>query len=50
MVKSIMKDVFFLNQKSEIATKDDLQGVQDLLDTLKANQEGCVGLATNMIG
>ncbi len=50
MVKSIMKDTFFLNQKSELATEADLQVVQDLLDTLKANEAGCVGLAANMIG
>ena len=50
MVKSIMKDIFFLNQKSELATEADVQVVQDLLDTLKANEEGCVGLAANMIG
>jgi peptide deformylase len=45
-----MKDVVFLNQKSEPATKADKQVVQDLLDTLKANEVGCVGLAANMIG
>ena len=50
MVKSIMKDIFFLNQKSERATQADMQVVQDLLDTLKANEEGCIGLAANMIG
>lgn len=50
MVKSIMKDIFFLNQKSELATEGDAQVVQDLLDTLKANEQGCVGLAANMIG
>lgn len=50
MVKPIMRDVFFLNQKSEQATKADMQVVQDLLDTLKANEEGCVGMAANMIG
>ncbi|MBI9014790.1 MAG: peptide deformylase [Clostridiales bacterium] len=50
MVRSIMKDTFFLNQKSELATKDDIQVVEDLLDTLKANEAGCVGLAANMIG
>ena len=50
MVKPIMKDVFFLNQKSEPATKADQQVVQDLLDTLKANEKGCVGMAANMIG
>jgi peptide deformylase len=50
MVKPIMKDIFFLNQKSEPATKADNQVVQDLLDTLKANRAGCVGMAANMIG
>ena len=50
MVKPIMKDVFFLNQKSEPATKADHQVIQDLLDTLKANEAGCVGMAANMIG
>ena len=50
MVKPIMKDVFFLSQKSELATKADMQIVQDLLDTLKANEAGCVGMAANMIG
>jgi len=50
MIRSIMKDIFFLNQKSELATKADAQVVQDLLDTLKANKEGCVGMAANMIG
>lgn len=50
MVKPIMKDIFFLGQKSEPATKDDQQVVQDLLDTLKANEAGCVGMAANMIG
>lgn len=50
MVKPIVKDVFFLQQKSELATKADEQVVQDLLDTLKANEAGCVGMAANMIG
>ena len=50
MVKPIMKDVFFLSQKSELATKEDMQVVQDLLDTLKANEAACVGMAANMIG
>ena len=44
MVKQIMKDVFFLGQKSEPATKADLQ------DTLQANRADCVGMAANMIG
>lgn len=50
MIRPIMKDVFFLNQKSEVATEADKQVVQDLLDTLKANEDGCVGMAANMIG
>ena len=50
MVKPIMRDVLFLNQKSEQATEADKQVVQDLLDTLKANEDGCVGMAANMIG
>lgn len=50
MVKSVMKDIFFLNQKSEPATEADTQVVQDLMDTLKANKEACVGMAANMIG
>jgi len=45
-----MKDVVFLNQKSEPATEADKQVVQDLLDTLKANEASCVGMAANMIG
>lgn len=45
-----MKDIFFLNQKSEAATPADAQEVTDLLDTLKANEAGCVGMAANMIG
>ena len=50
MVKPIMKDVLFLKQKSEPATKNDMAVVTDLLDTLKAHEEGCVGMAANMIG
>ncbi len=50
MVKPIMKDIFFLNQKSEPATPEDMQVVRDLLDTLKVNEAGCVGMAANMIG
>lgn len=45
-----MKDVFFLGQKSEPATKADLQVGKDLQDTLQANRSGCVGMAANMIG
>jgi peptide deformylase len=50
MEQKIMKDILFLNQVSEEATKEDDQVVQDLLDTLRANEKGCVGLAANMIG
>ena len=50
MVKEIMRAPFFLAQKSVPATKDDLQVGRDLMDTLKAHREGCVGMAANMIG
>lgn len=50
MIKPIMKDVLFLNQPSEKATRADMAVAQDLLDTLEAHKEGCVGLAANMIG
>ena len=50
MIKPIVKDVFFLGQKSETATKQDLSVGQDLMDTLRANQDHCVGMAANMIG
>lgn len=50
MVKQIVRDVFFLGQKSEPATKDDLQVGRDLKDTLNANRDRCVGMAANMIG
>lgn len=50
MVKEIVRDIFFLGQKSEPATKADIQVGIDLQDTLSANREGCVGMAANMIG
>lgn len=50
MQQKIAKDVLFLQQKSEPATKLDLYLAQDLQDTLLAHQENCVGLAANMIG
>lgn len=50
MIKPVIRDVLFLNQKSDLATPQDMQVVQDLLDTLKANEAGCVGMAANMIG
>ncbi|MCB2288493.1 peptide deformylase [Clostridium sp. CS001] len=50
MIKTIVKDVLFLRQKSEEATKNDMAVIDDLTDTLRANLEHCVGLAGNMIG
>ena len=50
MVKPIMKDIFFLQQKSEPATAADAQVMRDLADTLQAHREECVGMAANMIG
>ena len=50
MIKPIVRDIFFLGQKSEEATRSDLSVGQDLQDTLKANQDRCVGMAANMIG
>ena len=50
MIKELMHDPIFLAGKSEIATKEDLQVAQDLLDTLMAHKETCVGMAANMIG
>ncbi len=50
MIRPIMKDPVFLSQKSAAATIDDLSVAQDLLDTLQAHKEGCVGMAANMIG
>ena len=50
MIKELMHDPIFLAGKSETATKEDLQTANDLLDTLIAHKEGCVGMAANMIG
>ena len=50
MVRPIMKDRFFLSQKSKPATPEDAAVAQDLLDTLAAHRDGCVGMAANMIG
>ena len=50
MVKELMHDPVFLGRKSEPATKEDLQVARDLLDTLVAHKEGCVGMVANMIG
>ena len=50
MVKQIVRDPLFLQQKSEPATDADKQVITDLTDTLKANSDRCVGMAANMIG
>ena len=50
MVREICKDEAFLAQKAEPATAEDLALAQDLLETLIAHKEGCVGMAANMIG
>ncbi len=50
MVRPIMHDPIFLAQKSVAATQEDLSVAQDLLDTLIAHKDGCVGMAANMIG
>ena len=50
MIKEIVRDKEILSIRSEAATKADMQTVRDLLDTVKANEERCVGMAANMIG
>ena len=50
MVREICKDESFLAQRAEPATAEDLGVAQDLLDTLVAHKDGCVGMAANMIG
>ena len=50
MIREIMHDPIFLGVKSTPATKEDVQIAQDLLDTLVAHKDGCVGMAANMIG
>ena len=50
MIKQIVRDPLFLQQKSEPATGSDGQVVTDLIDTLQANRDRCVGMAANMIG
>ena len=50
MVKQVVHDPILLAGKSEAATAEDLQVARDLLDTLIANQDACVGMAANMIG
>ncbi len=50
MIKQVIHDPIVLGVKSKNATKEDLPVAKDLLDTLIANREGCVGMAANMIG
>lgn len=50
MVRELMHDPIFLAQKSTEATKEDLSVARDLMDTLAAHKETCVGMAANMIG
>ena len=50
MIREICRDETFLSQKAAPATADDLATAQDLLDTLTAHKDGCVGMAANMIG
>ena len=50
MIKEINRDIFLLSQKSAPATENDRQTGEDLLETLIANSERCVGMAANMIG
>ena len=50
MVKDVVHDPILLAGKSEAATAEDLQVAKDLLDTLVANKDACVGMAANMIG
>ena len=50
MIRTVVKDISFLEQKSEFATKEDVEVINDLIDTLRANLDHCVGMAANMIG
>ena len=50
MIREICRDEAFLAQKAEPARADDLDTARDLLDTLIAHKDGCVGMAANMIG
>ena len=50
MVREIVRDVIFLGRKSQKAVREDLPTAQDLLDTLAAHRQECVGMAANMIG
>lgn len=50
MIKELVHDPMFLAIESEVATKDDLHIATDLLETLVAHRDSCVGMAANMIG
>jgi len=50
MVRNIMRDPLFLAAASSEATEADVPVARDLMDTLRANHERCVGMAANMIG
>ena len=50
MIREIIHDPLFLAQPSKEATAEDLPVAQDLIDTLRANLDRCVGMAANMIG
>lgn len=50
MIRNIVHDPLSLSKKSEPASEKDMEVVRDLLDTLKAHREECVGMAANMIG
>ena len=50
MIRDICRDETFLAQRAERAGLEDLETVRDLLDTLAAHKESCVGMAANMIG
>ncbi len=50
MEREIMKDLLFLSQKAEAATKEDITIARDLMDTLAVHRAHCVGMAANMIG
>ena len=50
MVRELVHDPLLLARKSAPATKEDLEIAQDLMDTLLAHQDSCVGMAANMIG
>lgn len=50
MIRDIVRDTFFLSQPSVAAGRKDVPIAEDLIDTLKANADRCVGLAANMIG